>query len=63
MGDSMRESKKIDFTKLLGFETISEQASKGLDFQDETISAKLGAKIGPDPVPAPRTPPRDADKR
>jgi hypothetical protein len=49
----MTEIKKIDFTKLLGFETVSEQLSEGLDFQDETISAKLGAKVGPDPTPAP----------
>jgi hypothetical protein len=44
----MREIKKIDFTKLLGFETVSDQVSGSLDFQDETVAAKLGAKIGPD---------------
>jgi hypothetical protein len=47
-GDRMREIKKLDFTKLLGFETVSEQVSEALDFQDETISAKLGAKVGID---------------
>ena len=42
----MREIKKLDFTKLLGFETVSEQVSGTVDFQDETIASKLGAKVG-----------------
>jgi hypothetical protein len=42
----MKESKVIDFAKLLGFDTISDQLSEGIDFQDETIGAKLGAKVG-----------------
>jgi hypothetical protein len=46
----MSENKKLDFTKLLGFETVSEQVVEELDFQDETISAKLGAKVGDPPV-------------
>jgi hypothetical protein len=40
--------KKIDFTKLLGFETVSDQLPGGVDFQDETVAAKLGAKVGID---------------
>jgi hypothetical protein len=40
---------QIDFTKLLGFETLSDQIAGGLDFQDESLSDKLGAKIGPEP--------------
>jgi hypothetical protein len=60
MGDEMRGIKKIDFTKLLGFETISDQVSEGLDFQDETVAAKLGAKIGPD---LPEAPTDAVDKR
>ena len=55
----MKEGKKIDFSKLLGFATVSEQASKDLDFQDETIAAKLGAKVGPE-IPEPAA---DATKR
>ena len=43
----MRESKSIDFAKLLGFEVVSGQLAGGLDFQDEAIGAKLGAKMGP----------------
>ena len=52
---------QIDFTKLLGFDTVSDELSKGLDFQNEkasegglrvvdfqgeTLGAKLGAKVG-----------------
>jgi len=44
----MRENKKIDLTRLFGFETVSEQPCDGLDFQDETFAAKLGAKVGID---------------
>ena len=40
---------KIDFTKLLGFETLGDQMAGGLDFQDETLGDKLGAKIRPEP--------------
>jgi hypothetical protein len=44
---------KIDYAKLLGFNAVSEQLSDGVDFQDETIAAKLGAKVGAEPVPDP----------
>jgi hypothetical protein len=37
---------KIDYAKLLGFDAVGDQLSEGVDFQDETISAKLGAKVG-----------------
>jgi hypothetical protein len=40
----------IDYAKLLGFNAVSEQLSEGLDFQDETIAAKLGAKVGAEPI-------------
>jgi len=39
---------RIDFTKLLGFQTVSEQSARGIDFKDETIGARLGAKVGVD---------------
>ncbi len=38
---------QIDFTKLLGFDIATDELSKGLNLQDETFSAKLGAKVGP----------------
>jgi hypothetical protein len=39
---------KIDFTKLLGFDTVScELSESGLDLRDETFGDKLGAKVGP----------------
>jgi hypothetical protein len=37
---------KIDYAKLLGFAAVNDQLSEGVDFQDETISARLGAKVG-----------------
>jgi hypothetical protein len=40
------KSEKIDFAKLLGFDGLSEQISGSVDFQDETLNAKLGAKVG-----------------
>jgi hypothetical protein len=40
----MRKTDTIDFTKLLGFETVD--LPETIDFQDETLGAKLGAKVG-----------------
>jgi hypothetical protein len=40
---------KIDYAKLLGFAAVSDQLSEGVDFQDETLSARLGAKVGVEP--------------
>ena len=36
----------IDFAKLLGFDTVVRDLSEDLDFQNETLGAKLGAKVG-----------------
>jgi hypothetical protein len=44
--DTTEPADKIDFAKLLGFEGISEQLSNGVDFQNETLDAKLGARVG-----------------
>jgi hypothetical protein len=41
----MRKIEKIDYSKLLGFDTVSDQISK-LDFRADALSAKLGAKVG-----------------
>ena len=38
------ETKGIEFSKLLGFQTVS--VTDGVDLQDDTIAAKLGAKVG-----------------
>ncbi len=35
-----------NFDKLLGFELVSRELLHELDFQDETLGAKLGAKVG-----------------
>jgi hypothetical protein len=42
----MKISSDIDFTKLLGFAAVTDQISGSVDFQNETIAAKLGAKVG-----------------
>ena len=42
----MHKAEKIDFAKLLGFSTVSHEISNGVDFQDEIIGTKLGAKVG-----------------
>ena len=42
----MQKPETTDFAKLLGFETITREPSETLDFQDETLGAKLGAKVG-----------------
>jgi hypothetical protein len=36
----------IEYQKLLGFSAVSEQLAGGVDFQDPTLGAKLGAKVG-----------------
>jgi hypothetical protein len=39
----MGKTKEIDFAKLIGFAAVSDRLSNGIDFQDETIGARLGA--------------------
>jgi hypothetical protein len=42
----MQKPDKIDYTKLLGFDSVGGETSEGVDFQDETLGARLGAKVG-----------------
>ena len=42
----MHKADKLNFAGLFGFETVSNRLSSGLDFQDVSIGAKLGAKVG-----------------
>ena len=39
-------NESIDFSRLLGFDTVSDEVSISVDFQDQAIDAKLGAKVG-----------------
>jgi hypothetical protein len=39
----------LDHSKLLGFETVSHELAVSVDFKNETIGDKLGAKIGFEP--------------
>jgi hypothetical protein len=56
----MNDSGRIDFSKLLGFELVAEQVSAEFDFQDQTISARLGAKVGQEVVEPVREPMQSA---
>ena len=42
----MTESQKIDFSKLLGFQILTDEPAERVDFQDETFGGRLGAKVG-----------------
>ncbi len=42
----MRKTRAIEFARLLGFASISDQLSGSVDFRDEKLGAKLGAKVG-----------------
>jgi hypothetical protein len=42
----MNVNRKIDFSKLLGFQVLGEELSERVDFQDETFGGRLGAKVG-----------------
>jgi hypothetical protein len=58
----MNESGTIDFSKLLGFELVADQPSQKFDFQDRTVSARLGAKVGEVTLPLPTTKACDSEK-
>ena len=55
----MQKPDRIDFTKLLGFETVADQLLGVPDFQDENLGAKLGAKVGHKGDSEPPPPPPD----
>jgi hypothetical protein len=42
----MQKPERMDFAKLLGFETVSDQIAGSIDFQNQTMAARLGAKVG-----------------
>jgi len=42
----MQKPGRIDFAKLLGFELVTRELLENFDLQEETIGAKLGAKVG-----------------
>ena len=41
----------IDYGKLLGFQTVSDHLTGTIDFKDETLGTKLGAKVGSVEIP------------
>lgn len=43
---TMKQLDKLDFSKLLGFATVSEDLQGRINFQDASIGPKLGAKVG-----------------
>ncbi len=52
---------KIDYTKLLGFAAVSDELSDGVDFQNDTVSATLGAKVGTEAMAIVFTPADDTN--
>lgn len=46
----MKDFDTLDFSRLLGFDAVSDKLADGVDFHDETVRAKIGAKVGPEPV-------------
>jgi hypothetical protein len=44
----MSKTGTLDFARLLGFEAVRAEMERPLDFQDETLGDKLGAKMGLD---------------
>jgi hypothetical protein len=42
----MRSTDEIDFAKLMGFALVADRRPGKVDFQDEAVSARLGAKVG-----------------
>lgn len=55
LADQKQGSAKLNFSRLLGFDTLAEEMLSGLDLQDETVCAKLGAKVGLEPVQEPKS--------
>jgi hypothetical protein len=49
----MSKCLKIDYAKLLGFETIGDHLTDEIDFRDETLAATVGAKVGTEPGAGP----------
>ena len=49
----MSKTKALDFSRLLGFETVSAEMEARVDFPNETLGDKLGAKVGFEPPPGP----------
>jgi hypothetical protein len=37
---------KIDYSKLLGFDIVTDELEAGIDFKNPAVAAKLGAKAG-----------------
>jgi len=42
----MNNERKLEFGKLLGFQSIPSEIKGSVDFRDATVSARLGAKVG-----------------
>jgi len=42
----MQDPTKMDYSKLFGFDMVADDVANGIDFQNATIGAKLGAKVG-----------------
>ena len=53
----MQGPTKIDYSKLFGFDIVTDELIKGVDFNNPTVGAKLGPKVGSPPPSSPPPPP------
>ena len=56
------ETKGIEFSKLLGFQTVAASVTAGVALKDDTLGAKLGAKVGVEETPSDARLKRDIDQ-
>jgi hypothetical protein len=40
---------KLDLSRLLGFDAIASDTTDDVDFRDDVVAARLGAKVGVEP--------------
>jgi hypothetical protein len=46
----MKRRHKINFSKLLGFALIADHLSATVNLRDDTVGARIGAKVGEKPT-------------
>jgi len=53
----MEATETLDCSRLLGFAALGENLAGAIDFREATVDARLGAKVGVEPVS-----PQDTEK-
>jgi hypothetical protein len=55
-GVQMKEHRKIDLSKLLGFDLVSDEILTNINLREHAFGARLGAKVGDKVLAAPDLP-------